>query len=537
MFSKALMNSFLKVGLAKSDMTCFVPGLGMMGYGQDHNRVQDIATPLTVRACVIEQQDRFFIYACLEQCFVTIALSQAVIERVCQKFPQFQLSAKNFIISAQHTHSAPGGYGHYPLYNFTIPGFQPQVFEKVVCATTEAICEAILNRLESEVRYGEYFIPIDKQIAFNRSLAAYQLNPEATGYEKSQHAVDRLMRGLKIYRQNKLVGMLNFFGVHCTSVSSYNQSIHHDNKGVAAKLFEEEYPAAIGIFAQAASGDISPNWIIDAKTKLMRGVSANQYESADYNGRLQFEASENLADNFIIKGEIRLWSGRVDMTQMAALPAHGVAFFMGTAEGPGLPKLAGKCLALLAKIIQKIKVALYPALNKNFYHHHGAKSILLDHRSGEFVGIPQWVWSKLPNLPDPVVRQFQRELKLGALATRPWVPYILPLQVTQIGQILILGVPGEITTIAAERLKAKIVEITAGWGIEKIILSSFANAYMGYITTPEEYALQCYEGGHTVYGQHTLAAIIDGFEKLLTGQLPDMKQHQFPVDELKLRSA
>jgi neutral ceramidase len=99
-----------------------------------------------------------------------------------------------------------------------------------------------------------------------------------------------------------------------------------------------------------------------------------------------------------------------------------------------------------------------------------------------------------------------------------------------------LAVPGEITTIAAQRLKERVALKTKAWGIEKIIISSFANAYMGYITTPEEYALQCYEGGHTVYGQHTLAAIIDGFEKLIMGQLPEIQQHQFPSAELKLRS-
>jgi len=531
------MNTSLKIGLAKSDMTCFIPGLGMMGYGQDHNRVQSVATPLMVRACAMEQYGEFFIYACLEQCFVTIAISEAVIKRVIEKFPQFHFSAKNFIISAQHTHAAPGGYGHYPFYHFPVPGFQTKLFETVVCATVQAIADAIVKRVESELRYGEYFIPLDKQIAFNRSLDAYKANPEATGYEQSHHAVDRVMRGFKIYQQNKLVGMLNFFGVHCTSVSSFNQSIHHDNKGVAARMFEDEYPDSIAIFAQAASGDISPNWIVDSETKLMRGVSPNQYECAEYNGRLQFEASENLSDEMIVQGEIRLWSGLVDMTEIAAYPAHGVGFFMGTAEGPGLPKLAGRCLALFAKFIQKIKLIFNPAQHQDFYQHHGDKAILLDHRSGEFVGIPQWVWRKLPNLPDPVIGEFMRELKAGALQTLPWVPYILPLQVTKIGQILLLGVPGEITTMAAARLKERMAVITAGWGIEKIIISSFANAYMGYITTPEEYALQCYEGGHTVYGQHTLAAIIDGFEKLIMGQLPVIQQHQFPAAELKLRSA
>ena len=35
-------------------------------------------------------------------------------------------------------------------------------------------------------------------------------------------------------------------------------------------------------------------------------------------------------------------------------------------------------------------------------------------------------------------------------------------------------------------------------------MSSVANEYTGYVTTPEEYTRQYYEGGHTIYGPNTL---------------------------------
>ena len=37
---------------------------------------------------------------------------------------------------------------------------------------------------------------------------------------------------------------------------------------------------------------------------------------------------------------------------------------------------------------------------------------------------------------------------------------------------------------------------------------------MGYITTQEEYQKQNYEGGHTLYGQWTLAAFQTSFVKI-----------------------
>ena len=39
-----------EVGAAKKDITAFHKGVGMMGYGMHWNRVEDVETPLNVRA-------------------------------------------------------------------------------------------------------------------------------------------------------------------------------------------------------------------------------------------------------------------------------------------------------------------------------------------------------------------------------------------------------------------------------------------------------------------------------------------------------
>ena len=71
---------------------------------------------------------------------------------------------------------------------------------------------------------------------------------------------------------------------------------------------------------------------------------------------------------------------------------------------------------------------------------------------------------------------------------------------------------GEITTVAAKRLKAVVqqnLELT-----QSVWLASYCNDYMGYVTTYEEYQQQAYEGGHTLYGQWTLAALQTKFQYL-----------------------
>jgi len=47
-----------------------------------------------------------------------------------------------------------------------------------------------------------------------------------------------------------------------------------------------------------------------------------------------------------------------------------------------------------------------------------------------------------------------------------------------------------------------------------VVISALANTYVDYITTPEEYNVQRYEGASTIYGPYTLLAFIQEFNKL-----------------------
>ena len=425
-------------GFSKADITCPIEGLGMMGYGQNHNRVKGVATPLWVRSCVIcDEQKNYYIFSCFEQCFVSQALSERIIDLVIESFPALNLSKSNFNLTAQHTHSAPGGYSHYPLYNFSIPAFQIRVFEKLVSAGVDSIKNAIQELKKVNIYYGEYEFPLKDQVAFNRSLRAYYRNPEAHGKETSSQAVNRVMQALNFYHDEKLIGTLNFFGVHCTSISSYNTLIHHDNKGVASQLFESQNKDAIAIFAQAASGDISPNWIRDKKTNIDRGPFSDQYENARFNGELQYIGANKIKPELLVTGEIKSRASNLNMSTLAAAPAHGLAFFMGTKEGPGLSNSAALCIKIILRIVKLIKLYWGSAEDKKFYQAHGAKDILLDHRNGSFAAISLKFWKKVPRLIlDPILKRFHLELKLGALKTLPWVAPIIPIRINQIGNIL-----------------------------------------------------------------------------------------------------
>jgi neutral ceramidase len=73
------------------------------------------------------------------------------------------------------------------------------------------------------------------------------------------------------------------------------------------------------------------------------------------------------------------------------------------------------------------------------------------------------------------------------------------IQVVRVGNRLLLGAPGEPTVEMGRRFEAA-VRPELPKGVKEPVVVGLANDYMGYETTPEEYQMQHYEGGHTVFG-------------------------------------
>ena len=75
------------------------------------------------------------------------------------------------------------------------------------------------------------------------------------------------------------------------------------------------------------------------------------------------------------------------------------------------------------------------------------------------------------------------------------------LLVARVGSRLLAGVPAEITTTAARRMRdSMLVASRADSRVSDAVIVGLANGFMQYVTTPEEYSAQFYEGGSTIYG-------------------------------------
>jgi hypothetical protein len=86
-------------------------------------------------------------------------------------------------------------------------------------------------------------------------------------------------------------------------------------------------------------------------------------------------------------------------------------------------------------------------------------------------------------------------------------------QVLRIGDRLLLAAPGEPSVEMGRRFE-KAVAPHLPAGIRDVVVVGLSNDYLGYLTTPEEYEMQHYEGGHTVFGTWTSLLARDAFVAL-----------------------
>jgi len=93
----------------------------------------------------------------------------------------------------------------------------------------------------------------------------------------------------------------------------------------------------------------------------------------------------------------------------------------------------------------------------------------------------------------------------------PWVASIFSLQLLAIGNVSMPGLPGEFSTMSGRRIARAVEEVTGG---NKVILAGLTNNYINYITTPEEYDIQEFEAGATIYGRNTQPVITHIFSEM-----------------------
>ncbi len=500
------------VGTGIYDITGPAAEIGMMGYADMNQKTSGIHTRLRARAFVIgDGRSRMvFVSADLGMIF------QVIKSKVCEKIsrnPELArfYNEKNVILSATHTHSAPGGYSGYLLYDVTIAGFIREHAQTII----DGIYKSILNA-HNNVKPGKVLLAkgtLDN-CGGNRSPLAYDNNPAA---EKEAYGstTDKSFTLLKLVTlDGEEIGMVNWFAVHPTCIGPVNTLISSDSKGYASYLFEKDrgtdYLATrtfVAAFAQANAGDVSPNvdygqapaYVDFAHNPSLKNAVLGQYAKAKelYDG-----ASNELAGPVEFRHEyLDMGSVLVEeagCTTCAA--AMGASFSAGSVVDNPSP------------------APLFPAgttVDSLNWSDNAASTFLQTFLSGIFA--PFWPATqnaayKACHAQKPIL--IPTGLVSVNLKKIPMTPEVMPLQVVKIGSLALVAVPNEVTTMSGRRLKKMALDELKTAGVDSVVIAAMANAYTSYLATPEEYATQSYEGACTQFGPNELAAYLQEYRKL-----------------------
>ena len=467
------------IGCGRADITGEPWRVGMMGYGMRFQRSTGIQLRQRSRAFVIVDRATghrlVYVVADIGMFFRNVR------DAVLAQLDPATYDENNVVLTATHTHAGVAGYSGYRLYNMTTNGFRPRTFQAMVDGVVASIQQA-----EADLAPGRLMLARGElhDASVNRSPTAFALNPDRDRAHFPE-AIDPQTTVLRFERSGRTVGVVNWFATHGTSLTNRNTLISGDNKGYAAFHWEAREPGLVAAFAQTNAGDMSPNvpnatqGPTDDEVENARIIGERQYDAAvelaagqatEIGGGLDSRLSDVDLSRLAVRGEFT-GDGQTHRTGRAVL---GAAFAAGTKEGVG---------------------------SKAF--REGAENNRL------LAGCCAVPYRLRPLLSD-AQRPKAMLIPAGALG---WVADVLPVQLVRIGSLVLIALAQEVTVVAGLRLRRAVADVL-DVPLDHVLVQGYANDYAGYVTTPEEYAAQRYEGGHTMFGRWELAAYVQEVTRL-----------------------
>lgn len=463
----------------------------------------------------------------------------------------------NIMLSATHTHEGPAGYSHYEAFNLFHFGFDETTFHAIAEGIFQSIRLAHAN-LQAHAQTAPVRMAIGELLNtnVNRSLPAFDLNPAAEREEFLNTRGEQVKTNKRVVQLNlertdgSSVGVINWFGVHPTILGPNLHLVSSDHKGYASlgyeKLMRTDYSGMPGpdsfvaAFAQADEGDSSPNLFIGERPypDPTRGGGADEYESNAIAGTKQLAKALELSSvGSALSGPVdyRLFYVKMDEVMvtdpvvLASLQhppeldasvkrtcsaALGPSFAAGAEDGPGPLTEGLSCKsdpAVLAAAQQDLQTLLN--LSASGFPGHSVPVSLVSALALCNVGL-------LPATPvgdytchaeKPIA------IPVGTIDVPSLTaaePSILPLQIIRLGNLAVAGIPWEVTTMSARRLRKLLLAELAPAGIDTVVIAGLVNDFVHYLPTREEYSSQQYEGASDIFGPWTLAAVQQELRKL-----------------------
>ncbi|MCZ4581972.1 neutral/alkaline ceramidase [Gordonia amicalis] len=480
------------VGCGIGDVTGAVAGQGMMGYSNPEQVAAGLLQRCWARAYIIVDQatGKRVVFLTADIACLFQSHHMGLMEKLSKRFGSIYTEA-NVNLNAQHSHASCGGTAWDHAYSLAAFGFKKNSYDAEVNGMFAAIVRAHENLAPGTITIGREEL---HNASANRSKVAFDANPSS---EKKlfPNAIDPQVTVLRLrHTSGKDVGAITWFSTHGTSLADHNVLIAGDNKGYASYLWERTRPGFVAAFPQTNSGDMTPN--LSLKWFTPSGPTTDNKRNCELIGERQYIAGRRAFD-----ASRPMTRGGVDsVTRYVDMSAVRVS---GTFTPDGKP--ASTTPAMMGAAA---------AATSSEDNYEQPLPLLVEGMTNPLV--TALGGDKTPPIA-PWVRDMQAPklilFPLGLMPPSGWIPSVVPLQIMRIGELVLVAVPAEVTVVAGLRLR-RVVADELRVDIDNVLVQGYANAYTQYVTTPEEYDLQQYEGGETQYGRYTLPAYMQEFAKL-----------------------
>ena len=465
----------MTAGFAKIDITPG-PGMPMGGYSMMGKRGMGYRTKLYARAIYIKPKEGkpIALVQC-DQLSGSLAVHHFVAENIARKT---NVEAGGLVIAGTHTHSAPANYFGSDFYNkfaSSKKGLEWEYFQFLCERIGRAVVQAYENQRPARIATGTAQV---HGATRNRSLPAYWKNANITDNPPAEKAINPLLHMIRVdcladdgtYQP---AGAFSSFSIHPTAISTGNTLYNGD----VFAYIEREVEWGI---RQAYNTPFDP---VHAACNMTHGDNTP-------------DIPPEIDEGFIEAKRVGKMVGQAALSLFRSLDNQlwddvPVQYFARELDVLENPEKNDACLCKRAVVGCALTAGATsrstPVLRKLPFF---------------APGWPRRVFTNGCQAEKRVVGGPFQYLILP----RNEFPHILFLQQVRIADTLLMPVPFEMCMEAGSRIASTVktrAENAGLEGISRYVVMSCSNGYWGYVTTPEEYSLQYYEGGHTLYGPGT----------------------------------
>ncbi|MDO4610782.1 neutral/alkaline non-lysosomal ceramidase N-terminal domain-containing protein [Corynebacterium sp.] len=488
-------------GRGMADMTGEPFGAGFNGYAVPEQQASGIHQRQYARAFVfVDDSGNRLVHCTADLGLMFQSIQQEVLRRLAAVHGGLYHEG-NVLIGASHTHVAPGGTSGHFMVDLTTSGFRPTTFEANVKGIVDAILRAHDDIQPSTIALTRGHVA---DAGRNRSHLAFERNPEEDR-ARFPGMVNPESTTLHVIRGGSSVGFINWYAIHPTTFGPEHTLISGDSKGYAAWKTEHEagvdhrnVAAApfVAAFAMSAPGDISPNHGLVPGS----GPGADMYDSARILGERQRSGVAGGVPVPLPGGGIE---GRHQWVDFSAVQVDGRWTPDGAAGTTG-PAILGAAFAASSQ-------------------EDGGGDPALGFNEGERGGTP-WLHRVNQVVVPPSAKAIHgnKDLAIPAGYIPGMIQQTFLFQVHRLGGFHLVSLSFEPTIVTADRIRRA---VAGELGVDPALVQvqGYVNGYGHYLTTPEEYDQQDYEGGATAFGRLATPAatqILAGLAGALTSGTP-----------------